>query len=237
MHAPAGLTQQEKDWLSQKGTLRVGAFKDYAPFGLVDEAGQPVGISVDYWRLVAGRLGVKVAFTSQLFAAQLDGLRKGRFDSLAGIFALEERRKWFDFSRTYTVISTRMYVRADLKDRTTAKSLKGLKVAVVAGDSSEEIAREAGLTTVVFASYPQVVRSLGTGAAQVLILEEMEVDYYLKEFGFQSEAKAVGKPVAEGRMSMPVLRVDTVLLGILDKGIEAVGDSEWEGIWEKWMGQ
>jgi hypothetical protein len=35
---------------------------------------------------------------------------------------------------------------------------------------------------------------------------------------------------------MPVRKDDVVLHGILDKGIEMVGDSECEGICEKWMG-
>jgi len=43
--------------------------------------------------------------------------------------------------------------------------------------------------------------------------------------------------VASGEMTMPVRKEDTMLLGILNKGIEMVGDSEFEGIYEKWMGQ
>ena len=236
--AASDLTQAEKDYLAEKGTLQVGAFVDYPPFGFVDGSGKAIGMSIDYWNLVAERLGVKVEYTPELFADQLDGLKQDRFDSLAGIFPLEERRQWFDFSNPYTTVDTRIYVTSDLAaDHTTLDSLKGLTVAVVKDDSSQEIADKAGLTTAVFDSYEQAVTALDTGDAQALILDELVAEYYIKQHKLQSKVTAVGEPVDEGQMTMPVLKGDTVLLGILNKGIGMVGDSEWEAIQEKWLGE
>jgi polar amino acid transport system substrate-binding protein len=235
--SPGALTAAEQDWLAQKGTLQIGAFNDYPPFGFEDESGQAVGISVDYWKLVADRLGVQVAFTPVLFADQLDGLKQGRFDSLEGIFPLPERTQWFAFSRAFFVIDTRIYVDAAHSGRTTLESLKGLKVAVVDGDSGQQIATDAGLTTLVVKGYPQAVKAVASGAAQATILDQLVGDYYINEFGVAKKVKAAGKPVASGEMTMPVRKDDTMLLGILNKGIELVGDSQFEGIYEKWMGQ
>jgi ABC-type amino acid transport substrate-binding protein len=231
------LTAEEQDYLAEKGTLQVGAFKDYPPFGFVDDSGQPVGMSIDFWNLIADRLGVQVAFSPELFADQLDGLKEGRFDSLAGIFPLEERRQWFDFSGPYTVISTRIYVTTDNADKTTLDSLKGLKVAVVAGDSSEAIAKEAGLTTVPFDGYAEAVKSLDTGDAQALILDELVADYYINQFGLGGKVTSVGEPVDEGEMTLPVLKGDATLLAILNKGIDTVSVSEWQAIRSKWLGK
>ena len=235
--SPGALTAAEQDWLAQKGTLQIGAFNDYPPFGVADESGQAAGISVDYWQLVADRLGVQVAFTPVLFADQLDGLKQGRFDSLEGIFPLPERAQWFAFSRAFFLIDTRIYVDAAHRERTTLKRLNGLKVAVVDGDSGQQLATDAGLTTLVVKGYPQAVKAVASGAAQATILDQLVGDYYIKEFNVATKVKAVGKPVASGEMTMPVRKDDTMLLGILNKGIELVGDSEFEGIYEKWMGQ
>ena len=87
---PGSLTAAERAYLKQKGTLEVGAFNDYPPFGFVDASGKAAGIAVDYWNLVAERLGVAVTFTPVRFADQLDGLKTGRFDSLEGIFPLPD---------------------------------------------------------------------------------------------------------------------------------------------------
>lgn len=236
----SSLTSAEKDYLAKKGALQVGAFNDYPPFGFVDESGKAVGMAVDYWNLVAERLGVQVAFTPMLFAEQLDGLTQGRFDSLEGIFPLPERKQWFAFSRPYFAIDTRIYTAAGATDVDSLKALKGakgMKVAVVDGDSGQAIADNAGLTTLVVAGYPQAVKAVASGTAQATILDQMVADYYIKEFKLAAKVKPAGKAVATGLMTMPVRKDDAVLLGILNKGIEMVGDSEFEGIYEKWMGQ
>jgi ABC-type amino acid transport substrate-binding protein len=235
--SPGALTAAEQDWLAEKGTLQIGAFNDYPPFGFADESGQAVGIAADYWKLVAEHLGVQVAFTPVLFADQLDGLKQGRFDSLQGIFPLPEREQWFAFSRAFYMIDTRIYTDAAHTANKTLESLKGLKVAVVDGDSGQQLADDAGLSTLVVKGYPEAIKAVATGAAQATILDQLVGEYYIKEFKVSKKVKAVGKPVASGEMTMPVRKDDTMLLGILNKGIEMVGDSEFEGIYEKWMGQ
>jgi ABC-type amino acid transport substrate-binding protein len=239
--SPSGaLTAAERAYLKQKGTLQVGAFDDYPPFGFVDASGKAAGIAVDYWNLVAERLGVAVRFTPVRFSDQLAGLRSGRFDSLEGIFPLPERAQWFAFSRPYYTISTRIYTVAgatDLASLEALKGAKGLKVAVVDGDSGQAIADKAGLKTLVVAGYPQAVKAVGSGRAQAMILDEMVADYYIRQFKLGAKVKAAGAPVASGRMTMPVRKDDTVLLGILDKGAAMVGTAEFNGIEEKWTGQ
>jgi ABC-type amino acid transport substrate-binding protein len=234
------LTEEEQAWLAETGTLAVGAFDDYPPFSFVaDEGGEPAGIAVDYWTLLGERLGVEIAFSPTAFSTQLDWLKEGKVDSLTGIFALEEREEWFAFSRPWMAIDTRIFVDAKHEGATTLEKLKaqGLTVAVVKDDSGQAIADEAGLKTLVLEGYNQVVEAVGTGDAQAAILDEPVGVFYAKEFGYDGEVMAVGDPVASGMMTLPVDKDNTMLLGILDKGIEMIGDSEFEGIYEKYMGE
>jgi ABC-type amino acid transport substrate-binding protein len=231
------LTAAEQDWLAQRGTLQVGGFSDYPPFGFVDENGEAAGVAVDYWNLVADRLDVKVAFTPVLFAEQLDGLKQDRFDSLQGIFPLPEREQWFAFSQPYTTIDTRIYVDAAHAQSTTLESLKGLEVAVVAGDSGQQLADNAGLTTLVVKSYPEAVAAVAAGQAQAMIMDELVAEYYITASDVAAKVKAVGEPVAAGEMTLPVRKDDTVLLGILNKGVDMVDESELQAISDKWLGR
>jgi ABC-type amino acid transport substrate-binding protein len=240
--SPAGaaqLTAEEKAWLAENTELAVGAFDDYPPFSFVaDEGGEPAGIAIDYWTLLGERLGVKVAFSPTSFNNQLDWLKTGKVDSLTGIFALPEREQWFAFSRPWMAIDTRIFADAGHTDATTLEKLKtqDLMVAVVKGDSGQSIADDAGLTTLVVEGYDDAVKAVGTGKAQATILDEPVGVFYAKEFGYEGKVVAVGKPVAAGMMTLPVLKENTMLLGILDKGIAMIGDSEFEGILEKYVG-
>ena len=82
------LTKGQMDWLDRHKEVQVGAFNDYPPFGFVDASGQAQGMSIDFWNMMTQKLGFEVKFHPTAFAQQLEGLKSGRFDSLAGIFPL-----------------------------------------------------------------------------------------------------------------------------------------------------
>lgn len=238
---PAGaptLTADEQAYITKMGTIKVGAFNDYPPFSFVpSEGGEAVGIAIDYWKLMAYRMGVNVEFTPVAFSEQLDGLKDGTFDSLTGIFPLEERKQWFAFTKPWFMIDTRIYTDAGHTAETTLKSLKGLTVAVVEDDSGQQIADDAGLETLVVTGYAEAVKAVGDGAAQAMILDQLVADYYIKEFDLKGQVVAVGEPVASGEMTMPVRKDDTMLLQVLNTGIYMIGEAEFEGIYESYMGE
>ena len=86
-------------------------------------------------------------------------------------------------------------------------------MAVVDGDTGQQLADDAGLSTLVVKGYPQAVKAVASGAAQATILDKLVADYYITEFKLATNA-AVGEPVASGEMTMPVRKDDTMLLGI-----------------------
>ena len=231
------LTKKEKDWLDQHKEIQVGAFNDYPPFGFVDASGQAQGMSVDFWNLMAKKLGVKVKFHPTAFAQQIEGLKSGRYDSLAGIFPLDERKKFFAFTREYTVINTNIYVRPGYAGLKGLKDLKGLTVGGVEGDSGKVIAENAGLKTKSFNSYLDAVQALGREEIDAIIMDELVVNHYAVQNKMEDKIKKVGQPVDQGKMTLPVAKENTMLLGILNKGISLVTSEEWLKIRQKWLGK
>jgi polar amino acid transport system substrate-binding protein len=231
------LTQAEKDWLNQHKEIQVGAFNDYPPFGFVDASGRATGMSVDFWNLMAQKLGIKIKFHPVAFAQQLEGLKSGRFDSLAGIFPLEERKKFFSFTREYTVINTHIYVRPKYAGLKGLKDLEGLTVGAVEGDSGKVIAEKAGLKPKGFTSYLSAVQALGREDIDAIIMDELVVNHYAVQNKLEDKIKKIGQPVDQGRMTLPVAKENTVLLGILNKGVNSVSPEEWLKIRQKWLGK
>jgi ABC-type amino acid transport substrate-binding protein len=231
------LTKEERGWSTKHGVVQVGAFTDYPPFGFVDAKGQAQGMSVDFWNLMASQLGFKVKFHPTLFTKQLEGLKSGQFDSLAGIFPLEERKQSFDFTKQYTVIATNVYVRPKYDNLKGLADLKGLKVGTVEGDSGQLIAEKAGLKPIGFKSYPDAIRALGEDRIDAIIMDELVVKYYAAKYGLKGRIKKIGEPVDQGKMTLPVAKGNSVLLGILNKGVISVSAQEWTKIRQKWMGK
>jgi len=235
--AKDALTKEERDWVTRHGVVQVGAFTDYPPFGFVDDKGRAQGMAIDFWELMASKLGFKVRFHPVLFAKQLDGLQSGQFDSLTGIFALEERKQSFDFSKEYTVIATNIYVRPRYANLKGLADLRGLKVGVVEGDSGQAVAEKAKLKLNAFKSYPGAIRALGEDRIDAIIMDELVVKYYAGKYGLKGRIKKIGEPVDQGKMALPVAKRNSVLLGILNKGIGQVSLQEWGKIRRKWMGK
>ena len=231
------LTAPERAWLEKKGVLNIGVFDGYPPFGFLNEAGAPVGMSIDYWNLLAQKLNLKIKFHPAAFEKQLKGLEGGEFDSLAGIFPLPERQKDFDFSKSYYSINTSLFISPELGDITSLETLPPVPVGVVEGDSSQEEAQKAKLKTMVFSGYLETVMALADGKVKAIILDEPVVTYYIKAKGLEGKIRKVPQPVAQGRMTLPVKKGNTQLLDILNKGVSLVSPEEWREIEEKWLGR
>ncbi|MEW6658843.1 MAG: transporter substrate-binding domain-containing protein [Thermodesulfobacteriota bacterium] len=230
------LTASERAWLEKKGVLNIGVFEDYPPFGFVDETKQPVGMSIDYWNLIAQKLKLQVTFHPSVFDKQLKGLEGGQFDSLAGIFPLPERQKDFDFTKSFYAINTNLFISPGLGNITLLQDLPPVPVGVVEGDSSQEVAKKAKLKMQVFSSYSETVMSLAHGQVKAIILDEPVVAYYIKVKGLEAKIRKVPEPVAQGWMTLPVKAGNMQLLNILNKGMVLVSPQEWQAIEQKWVG-
>jgi hypothetical protein len=59
--------------------------------------------------------------------------------------------------------------------------------------------------------------------------------YYINQFGYTDEMGPAGPAVDEGQMTLPVQKDATILLGILEKGQQAIGQDELDGIVAGWL--
>jgi ABC-type amino acid transport substrate-binding protein len=230
------LTPAQRAWLARKGTLNIGVFKNYPTFGFLNEAGHPVGLSIDYWNLLAAKLHFKVQFHPASIDNQLKGLENGRFDSLAGIFPLPDRRAQIDFSEPFCTINTCIYVAPDRTGVKNLADLKELKVGVVEGDSGQGLAKRAHLTPTLFITYGETVMALAKGRVQAIILDCPVVDYFIRKNSLQDKIRRIELPVARSQMTLPVKHGNAMLLGILNRGLSLITPEERRQIEKKWSG-
>lgn len=229
------LSPEQREWINRRNVIRVGVFNDYPPFGFVSESGSPKGMSIEFWRLLSSKIGFWVQFFPALFNDQLNGLKAGRYDSLAGIFPLKERQSFFDFTRPYTTIRTHIYVKPRHARITTLRGLRGFKVSAVRGDSGEAICLRAGLRPYPVSNYLEAILDLANGDTDAIVMDELVVGYYVKRHGLEKKVLRAGMPVDVGRMTLPVQKGETLLLEILDKGVTLVSMDEWKKIEKRWL--
>lgn len=231
------LKPKQRTWLRKHGTIQVGVSRHYPPVVFIDELGGAQGIGVDFWRLLSSKLNFWVQFHPAPFKDQMNGVIKGKYDSMAGIFPSKERRQFFDFTKPYKVIQTYIYVKPQYFNLRKLSDIRGLGVSAVSGDSGEIIARKAGLNPLLVATYREALFNLAKGDTDAIIIDELVAIYLAKKYNLSHKIVRIGKPVHVGKLTLPVRKGNTILLGILNKGISMVNNYEWEAIEKRWLGK
>ena len=95
------VTQEEREWIAAHPVIRVGNESDWPPFDFAKD-GQAMGASVDYIKILAARLGMRVEFvTGPAWSELLASAHDRKLDVLMNTVDTPEREDYLLFSRTY----------------------------------------------------------------------------------------------------------------------------------------
>jgi len=101
----AALAQSTLETIKSRGSINIGMLVDFAPFGILDEKGNPDGYDADVARLLAKDLGVEVKLVPVTGPNRIPYLVSNQVDVLvASLGVTEERAKQVDFSAPYAGI-------------------------------------------------------------------------------------------------------------------------------------
>lgn len=126
------------DTIKQKGELVCGTLGTSQPFSFQDQqTREVVGYDVDFCKLIADKLGVKVSYKLLSVAARIPELNEGRVDIVAANLGYSaERAKQIAYSHMYYVTPQKLLVRGD-SGVDAIEQLSGKRVAATKGSSSE----------------------------------------------------------------------------------------------------
>ncbi|NVK17786.1 MAG: transporter substrate-binding domain-containing protein [Methylocystaceae bacterium] len=233
------LTEKERQFISELGTIRVSNEMDWPPYNY-NERNQPKGFSIDYFKLVAEKLGITYEFVSgPSWNDFLMMTKRNELDVVLNIISTPERRKYLAFTKPYTVAISGLVVTERMRHLTSLREMDGMTVAVPQGFYTAELLR---------AIYPNIKRfetkdTLGAleavkfGQADAMV-SEIPVANFLMEKHTLSGLSVSGKikdPAFASIFSMATRLDKTMLRDVLEKGINAVTDEEIFAIRSKWL--
>lgn len=119
------------------GKVRVGILTDAAPWGFKDAQGDIVGYDIDFAKLLAADLGVKMEIVPITGASRIPSLLAGKIDVIvAGLGATPERATQVMFSQPYASVSLGVYgPKAVPVAGNSLDALKGKTVSVAKGST------------------------------------------------------------------------------------------------------
>lgn len=230
------LTAEERAWIAQHPSLKVGGSAGYGPFTYVDDEGRVAGLSVDYAHRLAELTGLHFDFQPpQTFAENLGDLTVGEIDVLMSLRETPDRTQGIGFTRPYITVPAVLLRRAGAAD---GPLQPGEPVAVSRGYAAAEFLRDRYATNPlrVEADDTAVLRRLAGGEIGAAVMDLAGATHLMRRDGIGNlrVVDDIGFSYALGIG----YRRDWPMLGrILDKALTRIGEAERHAIADRWITQ
>ncbi|MCP4351072.1 MAG: transporter substrate-binding domain-containing protein [Desulfobacterales bacterium] len=234
------LTGEELSFLSKTESIKVHNETDWAPFNF-NENGIPKGFSIDYISLLAEKTGLEIKFVNYpSWHEFLSMIKSGDLDVMLNIAKSPEREKFMEYTPPYLKMSIKIFTRDNSPAVRSIRDLFGKKIAVLKGFYIQEI----------LGQYPQIelllvedstsaIRKVSSGKADAVFGLKPVISYLAGQLQITNlKADDIIIPgTSDISMHMAVSKKQSVLAGILEKGMPRISDEEILALEKKWLGK
>ena len=233
------LTQAEQDWITANRTMRAVYDSDYPPFEYTDSTGNFAGFSAGLAHLIEQKTGLIIQpQTAPAWATLEARLRKGEADMTLALAPTEPRKAYLSFTRIYVNFPVVIITRRDALPAPNPEALRGKRVGVVHGYYHEQRVRERFghmFEVVPVANVPDGLRAVAFGDIDAFIENAGPAAWFMARQGIGS-LRVAGEMGIELGLAIGVRNDNPLRLSIVQKGLEAITDAEWQELYSTWLG-
>lgn len=216
------------DEIKARGVLRFGTDATYPPFESVDKDGKIVGFDIDVANEVARRLGLKAEFVNTAWDGIFLALNAAKFDAIISSVSITEKRKEaYDFSIPYKDSYQVVVVRKDEKDIKNKADLKGRKVGVQIGTTSEKEAKSvAGVGEVKsYNTFVEPFMELTFGRVDAVIVNGAVAATFVNRY--PDKFVTTGEPFLFAEQGIVIRKGEKELKEAIDKVLKGMIEDGW----------
>ena len=235
------LTQPELYYLRQHPIIKVQNELDFPPFNYMVD-GKPTGYSIDYINLIAKKLDIKVQFEQhKSWNEYLAMLQHGELDAMVNITATNSRQKFARFTTPYINSSNAMAVRkGEFSGDIDLASLNNKRIAVIKGYATSDQIRQLlpNANIIDFPNIPAALNAVANRNADMFFGVRAVANYYInKNFLTNLTLTTIaGEQLFQTTAIGIAVRKDhQMLLGLLQKAINAIPEPELIQLRQRWM--
>ena len=231
------LSGEEQQWLERHPSISVGGSLDWTPFNFVDDRGQYQGIAKDYLDLVSRYTGIQYTVVTDTWQNNLARMKKGELDVLPAVYKTPERETFLHFSKPYFEALDYFFVHQDVLVNS-FKDLDGKRLAIPKSYAHRELIQQ---------HFPNIIiKDTDTFGQAIDMVLEREADLLFDTYGalmytLETEGISTIKPFKSTRhlgknpIHIVTAKNQVILSGIIQKGLDAITDSERRKIYNKWF--
>ncbi|MEH6456332.1 MAG: EAL domain-containing protein [Cocleimonas sp.] len=233
------LSDQEKLWLKNSPTIKLGIDRAFPPFGSVTSYNEYIGFSADFMRIMEHRLNINFDIDhAATWNETMQMAKSGELDIVAALVNTKQRQGFLDFTQPY--ISNPTVIISDAINKGyigSLENLNGQKVAIEEGSYAyEEIALKYPEIELIPVKNTNLALSLvATNVADAYVGNAITASYLIKMFGHQNLTFS-GETDYSSDHSIGVRKGNEILLGIFQKALESISLENRKAITNYWFG-
>ena len=235
------LTDEERDFLSKTEQITVHNEMDWAPFNF-NEKGTPKGFSIDYMKLLAQKTGLEIQLVhGPSWDEFLEMMKSGKLDLMLNIAKSPERGQYLEFTPPYIEMIQMLYTRDDFPTVTSIEDLYGKRFAVPKGFYLHEVLKKYPQIQIVeVENTTEAIHAVSTGKADALFDLMPVVNYIIAQLQITNLKVGGGLDIVESKpipLHIAVRKDLKNLVGILEKGMALITDTETRILHDRWLGK
>ncbi|ULG70426.1 transporter substrate-binding domain-containing diguanylate cyclase [Marinobacterium sediminicola] len=235
------LSIKEREFVRQNPVIRVHNEANFEPFSFYEDD-QPVGHSVDFIRMLAQRVGLKVEFVSgHSWNDYLEMMRNGQLDVMTNIVHSPERAQYMHFTTPYLRLAQGIFRRQDSAPITSAQQLQSRRLVLPEGFYTyEQLSRKEGFRVEPAKDSLEALMRVSTGTEEVTIEIMRVAEHLLQKYGIPGVAgSAPHQVIAADPLSLrlAITRNKPLLKQILQKAMDSLTEQEKRQVLHKWTGK
>lgn len=230
------LTDAERAWLADHQEIRLGVDPEFAPFEFVTDEGNYRGIAADFIKLINQRLGLEMKPVIGLTWKQvLEKAKQREIDVLPIVGITEERKKFFNYSKSYVGFPRVIITRVD-STVGSLDDLKGLRVAVQANSSHHGFLKEmTDLQPALYDTFKEAMLALSRGDNDAVIGNLAVATHLMQDLSLTNLKIATHVSPQPFPLAFAIRKDWPELVTILNKTINSISYAEKRAILQKWV--
>jgi len=232
------LTTEEREYIKTHGPIRYAPDPAFQPFEFLSQNNRAEGITPDILERISKSLLIKIeTVPCKTWSDALDGIRKGEIDLLGTITRTEEREEFLRFTRPYLTIPYVIFVTKNNANPQNIKDFYNKRLGVVKNYGAHAWLKKQHpqIQPIIFETPLEGLKAVASGKVDGF-LENLPVGAYLIEKFSLINVTILPEYVFETPQHFAVAKDNTILLGIIEKGLNEISLREYSRVFRYWSG-